>query len=132
MCPHTGQVIPRASFGKTGRHGPRTIFGAAALSRVTQAEADQAFDLLTVYGIDHIDVAASYGDAELRVAPWLDRDDRDHFFVATTTGKRTSAEARDEIRRSLQRLDIDHLDLIQLHNLVAEDEWELAFSKDGA
>jgi aryl-alcohol dehydrogenase-like predicted oxidoreductase len=125
-------VIPRAPFGSTGRHSRRTIFGAAALSRVTQEQADETLDLLVVHDIDHIDVAASYGDAELRIAPWLRRYDRDHFFVATKTGKRTYAEARDEIRRSLERLGVDYVDLIQLHNLVPDDEWEIAFSKDGA
>jgi len=125
-------VIERAPFGRTGHDSRRTIFGAAALSRATQEEADRALEMLVRYDIDHIDVAASYGDAELRIAPWLARLGRDRFFVATKTGKRTYAEARDEIRLSLQRIGTDHVDLIQLHNLVAEDEWETAFSRDGA
>ncbi len=125
-------MIERAPFGRTGHQSRRTIFGAAALGRVTQAEADRAFELLLEHDIDHIDTAASYGDAELRIAPWLARHGRDKLFLATKTGKRTYAEARDEIRLSLQRLGTDHLDLIQLHNLVAEDEWAIAFSKDGA
>ena len=125
-------MIPRAPFGRTGHESPRTLFGAAALSRVTQDEADRALELLLRHGVDHIDTAASYGDSELRVAPWLARHGRDRFFVATKTGKRTYPEARDEIRRSLARLGTDHVDLIQLHNLVAEDEWEQAFAPDGA
>jgi len=125
-------VIERAPFGRTGHQSRRTIFGAAALSRATQEAADRALELLIEHDIDHIDVAASYGEAELRIAPWLARLGRDRFFVATKTGKRTYAEARDEIRLSLQRLGTDHIDLIQLHNLVAEDEWETAFSRDGA
>ena len=125
-------MIERAPFGRTGHHSRWTIFGAAALSRVTQEEADRALELLLEHDIDHIDVAASYGDAELRIAPWLARLGRDRFFVATKTGKRTYAEARDEIRLSLQRIGTDHVDLIQLHNLVAEDEWETAFGRDGA
>lgn len=125
-------MIPRIPFGRTGHHSRRTIFGAAALSRATQEQADETLDLLVVHDIDHIDVAASYGDAELRIAPWLRRYDRDHFFLATKTGKRTYAEARDEIRRSLERLGVEYVDLIQLHNLVPDDEWEIAFSKDGA
>jgi aryl-alcohol dehydrogenase-like predicted oxidoreductase len=130
--PHTDRVIPRIPFGNTGHDSRRTIFGAAALARATQEAADEALDLLTSHDIDHIDVAASYGDAELRIAPWLRRYDRDHFFVATKTGKRTYAEARDEIRLSLERLGVEYVDLLQLHNLVAEDEWEIAFSRDGA
>ncbi|HEY3218033.1 MAG TPA: aldo/keto reductase [Candidatus Limnocylindria bacterium] len=125
-------MIPRAPFGRTGHQSRRTLFGAAALSRVTQAEADRSLELLVEHDIDHIDTAASYGDAELRIAPWLARLGRDRFFVATKTGKRTYVEARDEIRRSLERLGTGHVDLIQLHNLVAEDEWETAFAKDGA
>jgi aryl-alcohol dehydrogenase-like predicted oxidoreductase len=125
-------VIPRAPFGRTGQRSVRTLFGAASLSRVTPAVADEVLELLLRHGIDHIDTAASYGDAELRVAPWLARVGRDRFFVATKTGKRTYAEARDEIRRSLRRLGTDHVDLIQLHNLVDETEWETAMGPDGA
>jgi aryl-alcohol dehydrogenase-like predicted oxidoreductase len=132
MPPHTGVVIPRLPFGRTGHQSRRTLFGAAALSRATQEEADRTFELLLEHDIDHIDTAASYGDAELRIAPWLARHGRDRFFLATKTGRRTYPEARDEIRRSLKRLGTDHLDLIQLHNLVADEEWETAFSADGA
>ena len=125
-------MIPRAPFGRTGRQSPRTIFGAAALSRVAQDDADRALETLLRHGVDHIDTAASYGDSELRIAPWLARHGRDRFFLATKTGKRTYAEAQGEIRRSLDRLGTDHVDLLQLHNLVAPDEWETAFSADGA
>jgi len=125
-------VIPRIPFGRTGHQSRRTLFGAAALSRVSQPEADAAFELVERYDIDHIDTAASYGDSELRLAPWIARRGRDRFFIATKTGKRTYAEARDEIRLSLKRLGTEHVDLLQLHNLVAEDEWETAFSRDGA
>ena len=129
---NTDRVIPRAPFGRTGHQSPRTLFGAAALSRATQDEADRVLEKLLEHGVDHIDTAASYGGSELRIAPWLARYGRDRFFVATKTGERTYAKARDEIRRSLGRLGTDHIDVIQLHNLVAEDEWEQAFSRDGA
>jgi len=125
-------VIPLAPFGSTGHRSTRTLFGAASLSRVTQAVADGVLELLQRHGVNHIDTAASYGDAELRVAPWLKSGGRDRFFVATKTGKRTYREARDEIRLSLERLGIDHVDLIQLHNLVDETEWQTAFAPDGA
>jgi aryl-alcohol dehydrogenase-like predicted oxidoreductase len=125
-------VIPLAPFGRTGHRSTRTLFGAAALSRVTQAVADGVLDVLVGHGINHIDTAASYGDAELRIAPWLEGAGRDRFFVATKTGKRTYAEARDEIRLSLERLGTDHVDLIQLHNLVDQTEWDTAFGPDGA
>jgi len=125
-------VIALAPFGSTGHRSTRTLFGAAALSRVTQDVADGVLELLQRHGVNHIDTAASYGDAELRVAPWLAGAGRDRFFVATKTGKRTYAEARDEIRLSLRRLGTGHVDLIQLHNLVDQAEWETAFAPDGA
>jgi aryl-alcohol dehydrogenase-like predicted oxidoreductase len=125
-------VIPRAPFGKTGHSSRRTLFGGAALGKVTDAEADRALELVLRYDLDHLDTAASYGDSELQIAKWLAREGRDRFFLATKTGKRTYVEARDEIRESLRRLGVDHVDLIQLHNLVDEAEWEIAFGKDGA
>jgi len=109
----------------------RTIFGAAALGKATDAEADRALELVLRYDLNHLDTAASYGDSELRIAPWLAREGRDRFFLATKTGKRTYAEARDEIRLSLRRLEVDHVDLIQLHNLVDQQEWDIAMGKDG-
>jgi aryl-alcohol dehydrogenase-like predicted oxidoreductase len=125
-------VIPRAPFGSTGHQSRRTLFGAAALGRVTQAEADRALALVLRYDLDHLDTAASYGESELRLAPWIASEGRDRFFLATKTGKRTYAEARDEIRLSLRRLGVDHVDLIQLHNLVDRAEWEIAMAPDGA
>jgi aryl-alcohol dehydrogenase-like predicted oxidoreductase len=126
-------VIERQSFGRTGHDSTRTIFGAAALmyEHVTQADADATLELLLRYGVNHIDTAASYGDSELRLAPWL-ADRRDDFFLATKTGERTKRRAQDEIRRSLERLGTDRVDLIQLHNLVARDEWETALDDGGA
>jgi aryl-alcohol dehydrogenase-like predicted oxidoreductase len=105
--------------------------GAAALARVTQEEADRALEVAVEHGVNHLDTAASYGDAELRLAPWLGRGDVE-FFVATKTGKRDYAGAREEIRRSLDRLGVDRFDLIQLHNLVDVIEWEFALREGGA
>jgi len=125
-------VIPAAPFGSTGHQSRRTIFGAAALGKATEAEADRALELVLRYGLNHLDTAASYGESELHLAPWLKREGRDRFFLATKTGKRTHAEARDEIRLSLRRLAVDHVDLIQLHNLVDQKEWDVAMGQDGA
>ena len=125
-------MIARLAFGRTGHDSTRTLFGAAALSRVSQEVADRVLDLIEQHGINHIDTAASYGDAELRVAPWLAGAGRDRFFVATKTGQRTYSEARAEIRRSLERLGTDHVDLLQLHNLVDQKEWDTAMGPDGA
>jgi aryl-alcohol dehydrogenase-like predicted oxidoreductase len=125
-------VIARAPFGRTGHDSTRTLFGAAALSRVSQDVADGVLELLERYDVNHIDTAASYGDAELRIAPWLAGAGRDRFFVATKTGQRTYPEARDEIRCSLERLGTSHVDLLQLHNLVDQTEWDTAMGPDGA
>ncbi|NLT74106.1 MAG: aldo/keto reductase [Chloroflexi bacterium] len=109
----------------------RTLFGAAAFSNVTQAEADRTMELVLRHGLNHIDTAASYGDAELRLGPWLARM-RSRFFLATKTGERSYMGAHDQIRRSLDRMRVESVDLIQLHNLVDEAEWETALSDDGA
>jgi aryl-alcohol dehydrogenase-like predicted oxidoreductase len=124
-------MIPRQPFGRTGHESTRAIFGAAALAQVSQEEADRALERLFEFGVNHIDVAAAYGEAELRIGPWMARH-RDGFFLATKTGERSYAGAREEIRRSLERLRVERLDLIQLHNLVDEDEWEEALGSDGA
>jgi aryl-alcohol dehydrogenase-like predicted oxidoreductase len=125
-------VIAHAPFGRTGQDSTRTLFGAAALSRVSQDVANGVLELLERYDVNHIDTAASYGDAELRIGPWLAGAGRDRFFVATKTGQRTYPEARDEIRRSLERLGTSHVDLLQLHNLVDQTEWDTAMGPDGA
>jgi aryl-alcohol dehydrogenase-like predicted oxidoreductase len=110
----------------------KTIFGAAALSNVDQYTADKTLELLVQHGINHIDTAASYGASEDRIKPWLTNGRRDRFFLATKTGERTYAAARDQIRMSLQRMGVDHIDLIQLHNLVDQTEWDMAMGPDGA
>jgi aryl-alcohol dehydrogenase-like predicted oxidoreductase len=124
-------MIETIPFGATGHESTRVIFGAAALWATPQDEADRALELLLEHGINHIDTAASYGDAELRLAPWM-REHRDSFFLATKTGERSYAAAREEIRRSLERMGVDGVDLIQLHCLVHPAEWDLALSEDGA
>src|SRR5918997_3111410 len=124
-------MIPRMPFGATGHESSRVIFGAAALGSVAKPDADRALDLLLEHGVNHIDVAASYGDAELRVATWLRRNP-DTFFVATKTTERPYRGAREEIRRSLNRLGVDRVDSIQLHNLVDVIDWEIALGPNGA
>jgi aryl-alcohol dehydrogenase-like predicted oxidoreductase len=123
-------AIPTAMFGRTGHASTRTIFGAASLSRVSQEVADRTLDVLLRHGVNHIDVAASYGDAELRIRPWLKRESG-RFFLATKTDARTKKEAREELHRSLDRLGVDHVDLWQLHNLADPIEWDTALSPGG-
>jgi aryl-alcohol dehydrogenase-like predicted oxidoreductase len=125
------KMITTQPFGRTGHISTRTLFGAAALSRVTQAEADRTLEGLLAYGVNHIDTAASYGDSELRMGPWL-KQHRRNFFLATKTGQRTYQGAWDELQRSLDRLQVDSVDLWQLHNLVEPPEWEMAMGPGGA
>ncbi len=124
-------AIPKLQFGRTGHESTQTIFGAAALGNVTQADADKTLDLLLEYGVNHIDTAASYGESELRIGPWM-KQYRDQFFLATKTGLRTYEEAREQFLKSLERLQVDSVDLIQMHYLVGENEWEVAMGPGGA
>jgi len=118
-------------FGRTGHDSSRVLFGAAALGAMRQEKADQVLELLLAHGVNHIDTAASYGDSELRVGAWMPRY-RARFFLATKTGDRTADGASASIARSLERLRVDRIDLIQLHNLVDEEEWETALGPGGA
>jgi aryl-alcohol dehydrogenase-like predicted oxidoreductase len=124
-------MIERRPFGRTGHLSTVTLFGAAALARASQDEADRALELLLRHGVNHIDTAARYGDSELRIGPWMARH-RPDFFLATKTGSRTAREAREDIHRSLERLRVDHVDLIQLHALWHPDDWDVTMGPGGA
>src|SRR6202165_814320 len=124
-------TIARGAFGRTKHRSSRVFFVPAALSSVGQSVADRTLDVLLEHGINHIDVAASYGEAELRVKPWLKREP-DRFFVATKTDERRAKAAREELHRSLDRLGVDHVDLWQLHSLADPIEWDSALSPAGA
>src|SRR5258705_2227399 len=123
-------MIERRPFGRTGHSSSVTLFGAAALARASQDDADRALEVLLRYGVNHIDTAARYGDSELRIGPWMARHRKD-FFLATKTGSRTAKEGREDIHRSLERLRVDHVDLIQLHSLGHPDDWDLAMGPGG-
>jgi aryl-alcohol dehydrogenase-like predicted oxidoreductase len=124
-------AIATLPFGRTGHQSTRVIFGAAALARIDQDAADRALELLLQHGINHIDVAASYGEAEVRVKPGL-REHPGRFFLATKTGQRRAGPAREELHRSLDRLGVARVDLWQLHNLGDPIEWDTALSPGGA
>ena len=124
-------MIPKARFGRTGHKSTRVIFGAAALGRVSQQVADETLEVLLRYGVNHIDTAASYGESELRIAPWLKREPG-RFFLATKGDRRDEKGAREEILRSLDRLGADHVDLWQIHSLADPIEWDQALSPGGA
>ncbi len=124
-------MLDRMSFGSTGHTSSRVIFGAAALGSMSQERADTTLDILLRRGVNHIDTAATYGESELRLAPFL-HDHRPQFFLATKTDQRTGDGARASLESSLERMGVERVDLIQLHNLVEEDEWRTAFSSGGA
>src|SRR5262244_3616893 len=124
-------MIERRPFGRTGHLSSVTMFGAAALARASQADADRALEVLLRYGVNHIDTAARYGDSELRIGPWMARHRRD-FFLATKTGSRGGREAREDLHRSLDRLRVDSVDLIQMHSLGHPDDWDQAMGPNGA
>ena len=124
-------MIPQLPFGRTGHSSTVTLFGAAAIGRVTQADADRTMELLLEYGVNHIDTAASYGEAEVRLGPWLEKH-RDRFFLATKTNEREYETAKAQIHLSLERMRVDQIDLIQFHNLGHPDDWDTAMGENGA
>jgi len=123
--------MERILFGRTGHRSSRVIFGAAALGGMRQDKADAVLARLLEHGVNHIDTAAMYGDSELRVGAWMPRH-RDAFFLATKTHERGAEGARASLERSRQRLASDVIDLIQLHNLVDERDWQVALGPGGA
>lgn len=127
----TTAPLPTSPFGSTGHRSSRVIFGAAAMYSMRQDRADRLLDTLLAHGVNHIDTAADYGDSELRIAPWMKKHRRD-FFLATKTSARTKQAARDGFHRSLDRLGVDQVDLVQMHNLVDRGEWRTAMGPGGA
>lgn len=124
-------MIERALFGRTGHESSRVIFGGAALGAMSPDRAYQTLDLAHAAGVNHLDTAHSYGRAEDVMKPWL-AEHRSEVFLATKTGERSGDAARAGLEDSLRRMDVDTIELIQLHNLVEPDEWEQAFAPDGA
>jgi aryl-alcohol dehydrogenase-like predicted oxidoreductase len=124
-------MIERIPFGRTGHHSSRIVFGAAALAAMSAKRCADTLARLLEHGVNHVDTAAAYGDSELRVGEWMPQH-RDDFFLATKTGERSAEGARESLLRSLERLRVDHVDLIQLHNLVDEREWRVALGPGGA
>ncbi len=124
-------MIEQIPFGRTGHHSSRVIFGAAALGAMSQSRADATLELLAEFGINHIDTAAKYGDSELRLKDYL-VDHRQSVFLATKTDQRGGDAARAQLEASLERMGVDQVDLIQLHNLARPEDLATAFDPDGA
>jgi len=126
-------MISRKMFGSTGHQSSRIIFGAADLWRVPSQGCMDTLQLLLRYGVNHVDVAASYGSgrAEESISLWM-KENRKRFFLSTKTGKRTYGEAKADLAGSLKRLRVQSVDMVQLHNLTDLGEWEIAMSPGGA
>ena len=118
-------------LGRSGHASSVLIYGAAALSAVDQDTADRSVQEALDAGINHLDVAASYGDAEVRLGPWIPRIRKD-IFLATKTEDRDHEGAWASINRSLERLQTDHVDLIQLHAIGDLGELDRALGRGGA
>src|SRR5688500_3450462 len=118
-------------FGRTGHMSTVAIFGAAAFSNVSQEDADKAMERIIEAGVNHIDIARSYGEAELRVGPWMTRE-RGRFFLGSKTTVRTKEGAWKELQESLKRLQIEALDLYQIHAVTTMDELDAVTMKGGA
>ena len=123
-------MIAKIPFGHTGHDSTRTLFGAAALGGMKQTKADAVLEWLLEYGVNHIDTAASYGEAELRLAPWMQKH-RGDFFLATKAHARDKKGVVESIENSRQRMQVDQIDMIQFHNLTDEEGWQTVFGKDG-
>jgi aryl-alcohol dehydrogenase-like predicted oxidoreductase len=118
-------------LGRIGYDSSAVMFGAASLGNVSQEAADESISFALEQGVNHFDTAASYGDAEIRMGPWMEKI-RDRIFLATKTGERSKEKAKAEIHRSLERLRVSHLDLIQLHAVTSFEELDQCTNKGGA
>ena len=123
--------MERRRLGRTGHDSSVLIYGAAALAEVDQDTADASLDEALAAGVNHFDVARDYGEAEVRMAPWL-REHRGEIFLATKTGQRDAEAAWRGIHESLERLGVDSVDLLQLHAVGDLEELDRATAPDGA
>lgn len=124
-------MIAKLAFGNTGHNSSRAILGAAAFGTVSQKKVDETLALAFELGVNHVDTAASYGESEVRLGDWIRRHGRPSF-LASKTGERSREAAREGLSRSLDRLGVDCIDLMQLHNLVEPSEWQAALGPGGA
>ncbi|WP_274362935.1 aldo/keto reductase [Paenibacillus thermotolerans] len=121
----------KRKVGRLNHESSVVMFGAASLGNVTQEEADASITFALEHGVNHFDTAASYGDAELRMGPIISKV-RGDIFLATKTGERSKEKAKEEIYRSLERMKVDSVDLLQLHAVGTIDELDLCTAKGGA
>jgi len=118
-------------FGRTGHMSTVAIFGAAAFYQISQEEADKVMELIIQAGVNHIDVAPGYGEAEIRIGPWMPRE-RERFFLGCKTMERTREGAWKELQVSLKRLQTETFDLYQCHAITTMEELDAVTMKGGA
>jgi aryl-alcohol dehydrogenase-like predicted oxidoreductase len=123
--------MEKRRFGRTDHLSTIAIFGAAAFYEISQDEADKTMEKVITAGVNHIDVAPGYGQAEERLGAWMPQI-RDRFFLGCKTGERLKAGASAEMRRSLERLRVDKFDLHQLHGITNMDELDQVTASGGA
>ena len=123
--------MQKRRFGRTGHMSTVIIFGAFAVAKVSQEVADSVMEKVMEHGVNHIDVAPSYVDAELRLGPWLEQH-RDRFFLGCKTELRDREAAWAELHRSLERLRVDSFDLYQLHAVTTEKDLDRCFAPGGS
>jgi aryl-alcohol dehydrogenase-like predicted oxidoreductase len=118
-------------FGRTNHQSTIAIFGSAAFYEISQSEADKSMETVIAAGVNHIDVAPGYGQAEERLGPWMPQL-RDRFFLGCKTGERQKNGASEEMRRSLEQLRVDKFDLFQLHGITSMEELDQVTASGGA
>lgn len=123
--------MERRRLGRTGHKSSVLTLGCYAIGFISQREADEIIKLALDHGVNHVDVAPTYGEAELKLQRWM-REHRDDLFLACKTRERTREGAAAEIRRSLERLGVDHFDLYQLHGLDDPRELDVVLGEGGA
>jgi predicted aldo/keto reductase-like oxidoreductase len=123
--------MEKRRLGKTGHSVSILTLGGCGPGYVSQEEADKAVELAMKHGVNMIDVAPNYADAEVRLRPWVQKY-RNQFFIAEKTAKRTKKEAWEQLHNSLEKLGTDHFDLYQFHAVGTDDELKQIFSKGGA
>jgi aryl-alcohol dehydrogenase-like predicted oxidoreductase len=123
--------MEKRRLGRTDHMSSIVTFGCYALSKIPQEEADQVIQMALEYGINHFDVAPSYGEAELRLRPWLQKR-RNEIFLACKTLRRKKEEAKEDLYRSMERLGVRQIDLYQIHALDNPEDVEIVMSSNGA
>ncbi|MDY6867203.1 MAG: aldo/keto reductase [Chloroflexota bacterium] len=123
--------MEKRRYGRTGHMSTVAVFGAACLGQLDQPQADKAIQKMIDAGVNHIDIAPSYGQAEARMGPWMP-DIREDFFLGCKTTERSKTGAMKEFQESLERLQTDHFDLYQLHAVTTMDELDQCTAPGGA